>query len=244
MHIDWWTLGLQTVNVLVLLFILSRFFFRPLSAMIAARRDTVIAELEAARSAREAAAAEHRRIVAEGEALAGQRAGLARAAAEEAAKEKESLIAAARAEVQAMRTAAAADLAQEREAGRLAEADRASTLAVDIAAKLCARLPQEALVAGFIAGLAEAVAGLPEATRAQMASAPLALSAPRPLMRDETKACEAALARALGAPVTVSMTVDPGLIAGLELAAPHAVVRNSLRADLDRIAGELTRHDR
>ena len=29
MHIDWWTLALQTVNVLVLIWLLARFFFRP-----------------------------------------------------------------------------------------------------------------------------------------------------------------------------------------------------------------------
>jgi len=36
---------------------------------------------------------------------------------------------------------------------------------------------------------------------------------------------------------------DPDLIAGLELETPHAVVRNSFRGDLARIAEELTRHD-
>jgi F-type H+-transporting ATPase subunit b len=37
--------------------------------------------------------------------------------------------------------------------------------------------------------------------------------------------------------------VDPTLIAGLELRAPHAVVSNSLHADLDRILLELTHDD-
>lgn len=245
MHIDWWTLGLQTVNVLVLIFILSRFFFRPLTAMIAARRAAVTAELEAARASKEAAAAEHQKIADEAQALAAKRATLAHEAAAEAAREKESLIAAAHAEVEAMRASAAAEIARAREADRAAEADRASTLAVDIAAKLCARLPDTALVDGFIAGLGEGVAALPDATRAQMAaSSPLALAAPRALSAAETAACEAALSRVLGAPVTLAATVDPRLIAGLELSAPHGIVRNSLKGDLDRIAKELTRHDR
>jgi F-type H+-transporting ATPase subunit b len=38
MKIDWWTLGLQTINILVLVWILSRFLFRPVSDMIAARQ--------------------------------------------------------------------------------------------------------------------------------------------------------------------------------------------------------------
>ena len=36
---------------------------------------------------------------------------------------------------------------------------------------------------------------------------------------------------------------DPALIAGLELDAPHAIVRNHFRADLDRIKAEVLAHD-
>lgn len=38
MTIDWWTLGLQTVNVLVLVWILARFLFRPVARIIADRQ--------------------------------------------------------------------------------------------------------------------------------------------------------------------------------------------------------------
>ena len=38
MHIDWWTLALQTVNVLVLIWILARFFFRPVVDIVAKRQ--------------------------------------------------------------------------------------------------------------------------------------------------------------------------------------------------------------
>ena len=33
MTIDWWTLGIQTVNVVILVWLLGRFFWRPLAAM-------------------------------------------------------------------------------------------------------------------------------------------------------------------------------------------------------------------
>ena len=36
MTIDWWTLGLQTVNVIALVWLLGRFFWRPLAGMIVA----------------------------------------------------------------------------------------------------------------------------------------------------------------------------------------------------------------
>jgi len=58
MQIDWWTLGLQTLNVLVLLWILNRFLFRPVAEMIAKRQATVAQSLEEAQAAQAEAAAE------------------------------------------------------------------------------------------------------------------------------------------------------------------------------------------
>ena len=40
MTIDWWTLGIQTVNVVILIWLLERFFWRPVAAMIEQRRAT------------------------------------------------------------------------------------------------------------------------------------------------------------------------------------------------------------
>ncbi len=51
MSIDWWTLGLQTINALVLIWILSRFLFRPVSAIIAERRQAARDELDRAAEA-------------------------------------------------------------------------------------------------------------------------------------------------------------------------------------------------
>jgi F-type H+-transporting ATPase subunit b len=38
MQIDWWTLGLQTVNALVLIWLLAHFLFRPVVDAIAGRQ--------------------------------------------------------------------------------------------------------------------------------------------------------------------------------------------------------------
>ena len=40
MTIDWWTLGIQAVNVIILVWLLARFFWRPVAAMIEQRRAT------------------------------------------------------------------------------------------------------------------------------------------------------------------------------------------------------------
>ncbi len=41
MTIDWWTLALQAANVLILVWLLARFFWKPVAGMIAERRDGV-----------------------------------------------------------------------------------------------------------------------------------------------------------------------------------------------------------
>ena len=38
MTIDWWTLGFQTVNVAILIWLLGHFFWKPVAALIAARK--------------------------------------------------------------------------------------------------------------------------------------------------------------------------------------------------------------
>lgn len=241
MQIDWWTLGLQTVNALVLVWILSRLLFRPVAAMIEDRRAAAARLLDEAGAARAAADAERHKVQLEAANLAEARGKAMKRAAEEAGAEKQEMLAAARAEADRQKAAAAADIARARHEAAAAASDRASRLALDIAAKLLSRLPDEARVAGFIDGLAESVSALPEAVRTAMGAdgSPIRLKAARELGAGEAQACRERLSRALGHPVEIAPVVDPDLIAGLEIDMPHAAVRNSFRADLDRIAATL-----
>ena len=93
-------------------------------------------------------------------------------------------------------------------------------------------------------GLAQAVTELPATTRDGIGTGgPVPLRAPRALTGDERARLEARLAEALGRKVALAVETDPALIAGLELDAPHAIVRNHFRADLDRIKAEVLAHD-
>ena len=241
MQIDWWTLGLQAINVLVLIWLLSRFLFRPVAAIVAARQAAIAAALEEARAAAEAAAAQKEAAAAETARLAAARDEALQAAAREAAAEKTTLLAAARTEAGQARAAARDEIARLRQAETAAAADRAGRLAVEIAARLLTRLPERARAADFVDGLADAFAGLPEASRSLIGAdgAPLRLRAAGALDEAALRRCRERLADALGRPVEIAVTVDPALIAGLEIETPHAIVRNSLRADLDRIAAAL-----
>ncbi len=244
MRIDWWTLGLQTVNVLILVAILARFLFRPVIAIIEERRAAAAKLLSEAEAERAKAIAARKAAETESAKIAAGRDAVMRQAAEEANAQREKALAAAKEAADQVRSAAETEMCRARAAGESMASDRAARLAVDVARKLVERLPDAARVDGFIDGLAEALASLPEASRDGFgASSPAQLTAPRTLTPAETQSCREAFARALGRPVDFAVVVDPAVIAGLEIETAHAVVRNCFREDLKRIVEELTRHD-
>ncbi len=244
MQLDWWTLLLQTVNVLILLWILSRFLFRPVAKIIAERQAAAKAEFQRAKDEHAKAEAEREALRKQAEDAAAKRAEILTRAEEEAKAQREALLQAANAEAEAARDATRGELERMRAGQTQALSDAASALAIDISARLLERLPDEARITGFIRGLAAAVADLPETTREGVGSGgPVPLRAARALSAEETALVTTRLGEAVGHPVDLAISVDESLLAGLELDAPKAVVRNHLRADLDRIRQELCRHE-
>ena len=244
MRIDWWTFGLQTINVLILVAILARFLFRPVIAIMDERRAAAAKMLGDAEAERAKAIAAREAAEAESGKIAASRDAVLRQAAEAANAEREAALATAREEADQVRASAETEMRWARAAEESAASDRSARLAIDVARKLVARLPDSARVDGFIDGLARALASLPEASRDGFGAGERArLIAPRPLTAAELQSAHDAFARALGRPVDFAVVVDPAVIAGLEIETPHAVVRNSFRQDLKRIVEELTRHD-
>lgn len=245
MRIDWWTLGLQTINLLVLVWILGRFLFRPVADIIARRQAEAAQLLEDAQKAKaKAQEAEQAADKAAADAAASRHA-LLEAATGEAAKEKEKLVAAARGEADRVRTEAEAEIARLRDQEIARCGARASRLAVDIARRMFERLPDAARISGFVDGLAQGLGALPPAAREELGAHGQAVPilAARALDAEEEQALRRAIGTALGRDVTLAVTAAPALIAGLEIETAHAAVRNSFRDDLNRISAELTRDE-
>jgi F-type H+-transporting ATPase subunit b len=245
MRIDWSTLALQTINALVLIWLLARFLFRPVAGIIAERQKAAQALIADADAAKRAAALERDIAVRETQQLIAARSDAMKAIALEAADEKAVLLAAAHADADRLRATAAAEAEAARIEQEKAVAARATRLAVDIATKLLERVPESACVSGFIDGLVDAIAQLPAAVRAEIGANGVALSlaAPRALTVQEQERCHAALATCLNREVSFHVEIDPQLIAGLELRFAHAVVRNSFGADLAEIRAALLSGD-
>ncbi|MEO6972588.1 MAG: F0F1 ATP synthase subunit delta [Rhodoferax sp.] len=244
MKIDWWTLGLQTINVVILVWLLSRFLFKPVAAIIAERQASAARLLSDAQAARDAAQRDREAASEDALRLAAAREQALREAGSAAEAEKARLLAQAQIEAAHLREQGQVDVASARAAEARVMEDRAANLAVDIAARLLARLPDSARVDGFVDGLAAAVAALPAGSRTALASgAPLRVSAARALTPVERDQLRAVIGESLGRAVTIEATVDPSLLAGLELNGDGVVVRNSLRADLAQVLEVLTHHD-
>ncbi|MCA8091941.1 F0F1 ATP synthase subunit B [Burkholderia anthina] len=244
MRIDWWTFAFQTINVLVLVWLLSRFLFKPVARIIADRQQAAARLMQDAAAARDAAQQDRDRAANDLAAQEATRLERMRAAAAEAERFKASLLADARAQADTLRGAGEAAVAAMQQDARRANAARASQFAIDIAARLLGTLPASALVEGFIEPLAEAVRALPAEDRARLGrdGEMLRLIAPRTLSDDELARCRSTLATALGHDTPLHADVDPALIAGLELVAPHVIVRNSFRHSLASLTSDLISH--
>ncbi|MGA1860088.1 hypothetical protein VH569_29225 [Azospirillum sp. 11R-A] len=247
MHIDGWTLLLQAVNFLILVWLLRRFLYRPVLAVIAERQaatERVRSEAEAARQAAEAAR----------QSLEDQRTALP--------AERDRLIAAARAAAEAERAAllekarVEGDHALEEARSRLAE-ERAQALealqrhAADLGIRLATRLLRDAPAAVLTVPLLDEACAAVEALSAPQRHAladgidpvPVRLAIAAALPEADTTRTRERLTAALSRPVALELVEDPSLIAGVELHFAHSVVRRSWKQALAEAKEEMTRHD-
>lgn len=241
MHINWWTLALQAINVLVLIWLLSRFLYRPVVAAIAARQAAAAALLADAAMAKVQAETEAAALKASNAALAAD-AERVRADVRTAAEaDRARLLEAARAEAAKVGTDAKAGLAAEREAMRKTLETQAATLAADMAAKLVATLPPAAVQQAMLAALAARLSALPAAERARTFAGPLTLVTPAALDEADRAHCREALAPLLPAPLDLTFGEDSALLGGCDLRGEHVHLSNSWRADLDTLLGHLAK---
>ena len=248
MHIDWWTLALQAVNFLVLVWLLQRFLYRPVLAIIARRQqltESVIAEADTAKAAAEALRARAR---------AAKRAGIAR--------ERDSALERGAAAAEA--DAPAPPGQSPRRGGAAARRGRASSsrrahrgrpmrsrqqtieLAVTIARRLLADPARLARTRRFSIGWSPAADALAEPERRHRSGSwPTAPRRSRRPPRRSTPGhgeafAQAARRRRWAAIRRSSSPSIRALIAGAELHFPHTILRHSWRDSLAEIEAELT----
>lgn len=103
--------------------------------------------------------------------------------------------------------------------------------------RLLERMPPQLLNHAFLEGLAEVLATHP--ARASLLTAPIEVRSAVQMDAELQADCRAMLAHLLGAAPEITFRIDPTLVAGIELASPHAVISNSWRDDLAKVAHAL-----
>ncbi len=244
MKIDWWTLGMQAINVLVLVWLLGHFFWKPVAAMIEQRRLAAQQLLSDAKTQQDQAAAALVDIANTRAGFAKEREAILADAHAEADRNRAARLEAATKEADAMAVNAGKAAEQQQAAAQDAWRERSARLAVDIAGRLCAPLAGPALQAAFIDRLIETIRQLPDAERQTMAAqgAHIEVLSAAPLETQDQGPLVQRLAEAFGVQAEFVFRTEPALIAGIELHGPHLVVSNSWRADLQHIQTELS-HD-
>lgn len=246
MTIDWWTLGLQTVNVVILIWLLRRFFWRPVAATIEQRRasaQSMLAEAEAKQSAATAALAANQQMRAH---FDQERDAMLNAAREAAEQARNDILKEAAKAADALQSAAKEEIDKERQAADEVWAEKASHLAVDIAERLVARLDSATVREAFLQGLLTAIRALPASTRQSAASnvSSLEVVSAAALDSADQDRYRRLVGDAFGADPQTIFNVDPALIAGVELHGAHFIVTNSWHAELVRILTELQHEHR
>lgn len=247
MQINWWTLALQAINFLVLVWLLQRFLYRPVMGVIARRRaEAEKAFNEAAR--REALTDETRHALQaeQGELAAARDKVMADARAEieaerkkvleQAHQEAAAVAAAARAKIEAERAEAIASL-------RLKVID----LGTEVAEQLLKKSVSKSLNDVFLDRICNYLQNLPAEKRTALHSeidhdGRLAVVSAPALDSQQQERWRKRLRDALGPDTIFEFSADPALIAGAELHFRGAILRFTWREGLEQSRRELKIH--
>jgi F-type H+-transporting ATPase subunit b len=242
MTIDFWTLGIQAVNVLILIFLLQRFFWRPVAGMIAKRQADANAIMDNIKARRDEADSALAAIQATRAGFAAEREALLAKAAQDAAELKATALAEARTEAEGLRASALATIARDDAAAEKVRTEQAVALAVSIAARLAARLDGPCVQTAFLDWLITEIVAMPAPDLrvvSQAKDTELTLVSASPVDPEMQSSIAARLTKAFDASPSIRFSVDPELIAGFELHSAYFILRNSWQADLARIQKEL-----
>jgi len=239
-ELDWTTFALEVVNFLVLVWLLTRFLYRPVLDLIERRRAAIrqdLAEAEARREEARSLEAQYRTRLDDWE------------------REREAARTALRQELDAERQrqlqTLAGSLDEQRERARVLtereaheSARRAEEAALELAARFAGRLLSRLAgpeLEGRLVDLAlEDLAGLPAARHEALREAwhrldgPVLVTSAFPLDDRRRAAVEHGLTALLGpGPVPCRLETDPELLGGLRVAVGPWVLRGNLRDELE-----------
>jgi F-type H+-transporting ATPase subunit b len=247
MHLDWWTIVLQTVNFAILVWLLHRFLYKPVLGMIDARKTEIRRQYDGAKTAEDKAKAQLAAVEAERAGITAEREAAVKAAAVQAQEIVSVHRAQAQRDAQALLDSARKTLASERERA-LEEAQRmALDLGAEFAQRLLAEVPMQLRAEAWIERIEQHIHALEKSDRDGLAhqladGKSLSVITAASLPVTTAKIWRDRLRHVLGDSITISFDVNPELLAGAELHFPTAVLRFSWQNALAAARSEVGAH--
>jgi F-type H+-transporting ATPase subunit b len=247
MSFSWWTFALQAANFLILVWLLRRFLFKPVTAIVARRKE------ELARGTAEASEEKQKALNVQRE-LQTQRAGIEaerqRAMEElraQLAAERKKMVDEARAEAEKIRAQAIAQLSEEHDAAAQELFSQTADLAVNIAQRLLGEVALPSIEHAFLSRVLDQLDRLADAERTtlitNLGTNALIVTTAHPLDASEEAQWREQLGKRLGVAADIKFNSDPALIAGAEITFPTAILRFNWRDALTAAASEINRND-
>ena len=247
MHLDWWTIALQTINFAVLVFLLHRFLYKPVLRLIDARKAEVQRQYDEAKAMEDKAKAHLAAVEAERAGINAERETLLKTAAAAAEKAAEARRQLAERDAQTLTDGTRKMLAAEREQA-LEEARRAALdLGSEFARRLLAEVPAQFRAEAWMERIEKSLVELPkpelDALTSQLQDGGILIVATAsPLSTAAADALRIRLRHLLGNGVAIDFKVNPELIGGAELHFPAAVLRCSWQSALATLRSEIESH--
>lgn len=244
MPFDWSSLVLQTINFVILVWLLQRFLYQPVLRMIDARRAAVDKQFADASAALAEAKKKLAATDAERAGIAAERAAALNAAAAEAEAAAGARRSQAERDASALLDGTRKTLALERDQALLDAQRAALDLGTEIAKRLSAEMPMKLRAEAWLERIEGYLAALPAGERDAIVrqlgdGTALKVVTASALPAEAADAWSAALHRRLGDRIVIAFDVDPRLVAGAELHFPNTILhfswQNALASIRDKI---------
>lgn len=230
MLIDWFTVGAQAVNFLILVWLMKRFLYKPILNAIDAREKKVAAELADADAKRAEALKERDQFQQKNDEFDRQRLELMNKAQDDAKAEREKLLEEARQAAEQLRVKSKERFAIDAENLKQSISHRTQQEVFAIARKTLSDLAsaslEEQITATFIRRISEMDSSTRAGLVASLTSGSPSSSPNNPTVRsafelspEQRAAIEAALNQALSLHLQLNFQTAPELISGIELVA-------------------------
>lgn len=246
MHVDWWTLSLQVLNFLVLVWLLRRFLFQPVKDIIARRKELAAAASGKLEQARKEAEEEKGHYEQARRKIAEERRQLGAKMHDELAQERERTVKQAREEAEKIVQDAHGRIEEERSNAVESLRGEVADLAVDMAAHFLADASPQVYGKVLLDRIGQRLEQLSERERRQLKGdlaaedTVMTVTTATPLEEDAQKEWTERVHELLSTSAPIEFKTNSDLIAGAVFELPHVVIEFDWADQLDAARDRMT----